>query len=116
MRTHLFLCMLVCHVKWHMREAWRELLFSDPYLEDALSEPDPVLSRVRSEAARRKDATGQLDDGSTVYSFRTLIEHLETITRNVCRNKHLEDVPFELDTLSNDKQQRALDLLKMIRF
>ena len=115
MRAHLFLCMLACHVEWHMREAWREL-FSVSHLEDALSEQDPVLNTVRSQAARRKAATAQLDDGSTVYCFRTLIEHLETITRNVCRNKHLEDVPFELDTLANDKQQRALDLLKMIRF
>ena len=28
-RAHIFLCMLAYYVEWHMREAWRELLFAD---------------------------------------------------------------------------------------
>ncbi|MEA3239706.1 MAG: IS1634 family transposase, partial [Candidatus Bipolaricaulota bacterium] len=28
-RAHIFLCMLAYYVEWHMKEAWRELLFSD---------------------------------------------------------------------------------------
>ena len=28
-RAHILLCMLACHVEWHMREAWRELMFAD---------------------------------------------------------------------------------------
>ena len=28
-RAHIFLSMLAYYVEWHMKEAWRELLFSD---------------------------------------------------------------------------------------
>lgn len=28
-RSHIFLCMLAYYVEWHMREAWRPLLFAD---------------------------------------------------------------------------------------
>ena len=115
-RTHIFLCMLAYYVEWHMREAWRGILFSDPEPEAIDSGRDPVPGAVRSDAAKRKAATGTLDDGSKVHCFRTLIEHLETITRNTCRNKLLRDVSFELTTLATDGQQQALDLIKTIRF
>ena len=29
MRAHIFLCMLAYYVEWHMREAWRELMFAE---------------------------------------------------------------------------------------
>ena len=29
-RAHIFLCLLAFYVEWHMREAWRELMFADP--------------------------------------------------------------------------------------
>ena len=35
----------------------------------------------------------------------TLIEHLETIAVNHCRNNLMRDVPFEITTSPNDKQQ-----------
>ena len=28
-RAHTLLCMLAYYVEWHMREAWRELMFGD---------------------------------------------------------------------------------------
>ncbi len=28
-RSHIFLCMLAYYVEWHMREAWRPLMFTD---------------------------------------------------------------------------------------
>src|SRR5439155_19149360 len=28
-RAHIFLCMLAYYVEWHMREAWRAMLFAD---------------------------------------------------------------------------------------
>ena len=114
-RAHIFLCMLACYVEWHMREPWRVLLFSEPDPEGVDSDRDPVLSAPRSDAAKRKAAGGKLDDGSQANCFRTLIERLETITRNTCRHKVLDAVPFGLITLANDKQQHALDLIKTIR-
>jgi hypothetical protein len=32
-RAHIFSCMLAYYVWWHMREAWRELLFADEDLD-----------------------------------------------------------------------------------
>ncbi len=115
-RAHIFLCMLAYYVEWHMREAWRELLFADPLLDEISVDRDPVLSAPRSKVARHKAATRQLDDGSPVHCFRTLIEHLQTVTKNTCRSQMLKALPFELMTMANDKQQRALDLLQTISY
>ncbi|HSV31229.1 MAG TPA: transposase [Atribacteraceae bacterium] len=30
-RAHIFLCMLAYYTEWHLREAWRSLLFEDEY-------------------------------------------------------------------------------------
>ena len=33
-RAHIFLCVLAYYVEWHMRQAWRELLFVDTQLDE----------------------------------------------------------------------------------
>ena len=57
-----------------------------------------------------------LDDGSEVHSFRTLLHHLATITRDQCCQHGDGDTShtFSLDTKPNAKQQHALDLLAQI--
>ncbi len=40
-RAHIFLCMLAFYVEWHLREAWRELMFADTD-QDAKATRDPV--------------------------------------------------------------------------
>lgn len=82
-RAHILLCMLAYYVQWHLREAWRPLLFSD---EDqcAKTTRDPVAPATRSAAALDKVHTQTLDDGSPVHSYRTLMKSLTTITRNTC--------------------------------
>ena len=99
-----------------MREAWRELLFADPHLHELTETRDPVLPASRSSAARNKVANARLEDGSVAYCFRTLMEHLETITVNTCRAKstNVDGLQFELTSMANSKQQQALDLLKTI--
>ena len=118
-RSHIFLCMLAWYVEWHMREAWRPLLFSDTELEDDIRTRDPVAPARRSKAADRKAAGGMLDDGTPAHCFRTLIETLGTMTRNTCRVRPPEEgkpaVEFEITAQADEKQQRALDLLKRIR-
>ena len=114
-RAHIFLCMLAYYVEWHMIEAWRPLLFCD---EDqaAKATRDPVAPAQRSEAAQRKAHTKQLDDGSVVHSFQTLLQHLATIVRNTWRRKGAgaDEVTFDLTPPPNPTQQRAYDLLKGI--
>ena len=115
-RAHIFLCMLAYYVEWHMREAWRELLCADPHLDELTETPGPILPASGSSEARKKIATARLEDGSVAYCFRTLIEHLETITVNTCRANlaNGDGLQFELTSIANVKQQQALDLLKTI--
>ena len=114
-RAHIFLCMLAYYVEWHMREAWRELMFADED-QDAKQKRDPVAPAVRSAAAQRKAHTRILTDGSPAHSFRTLIEDLDTIVRNTCRvpSNTTSNGDFTIDTTPSDKQQRALELLETI--
>ena len=115
-RAHIFLCMLAYYVEWHMREAWRPLLFCDEELE-AKTSSDPVAPAQRSESALQKVNTKTLDDGTRVHSFQTLIELLSGIVLNlVCAPGTDDDAAtFEMVTTPNTTQQRALDLLKNIR-
>ncbi len=52
-RSHIFLCMLAYYVEWHMRQAWRSLLFSDED-QQAKAQRDPVAAAQRSAAADTK--------------------------------------------------------------
>ena len=115
-RAHIFLCMLAYYVEWHMREAWRELMFADTD-QQAKATRDPVAPAQRSKAALAKAARHTLDDGTPVHSFSTLMAELATIVRNTCRapNAGPEAPTFEVLTTPNAKQQRALDLLQQIQ-
>jgi len=115
-RSHIFLCMLAYYVEWHMREAWRELMFADTE-QSAKATRDPVAPAKRSQVALDKAARHTLDDGTAAHSFSTLLAELATIVRNTCRAPHAgPDAPtFEVLTTPNSKQQRAFDLLQKIR-
>jgi len=115
-RAHIFLALLAYYVQWHMVEAWRSLLFHDEDQQAKLTR-DPVAPAHRSAAALAKAATQQLDDGSQVHSFRTLLKHLSKIVRNVCRRKGAAQTEpaFELYTTPDVKQQQAFDLLGAIK-
>lgn len=114
-RAHIFLCMLAYYVQWHMIEAWRPLLFADED-QEAKTRRDPVAPAERSEGALRKVHTLELNDGSPVHSFQTLLSHLGAIVRNTCRRKAAgaDEPTFEMTTPPNPKQDRAYQLLKTI--
>ena len=119
-RAHIFLCTLAYYVEWHIREVWRDRLFSDPELEEITRTRDPVAPAERSQRAKRK-AAGWLEDGSETHCFRTLIESLETITRNTCRIQRgqpgTNPAPetFDMDTTPTKSQTKAMELLETIR-
>ncbi|MBI4808577.1 MAG: IS1634 family transposase [Nitrosomonadales bacterium] len=114
-RAHIFLCMLAYYVEWHMREAWRSLLFCDED-QEAKKTRDPVAPAKRSEAALEKVHEKVLDDGTAVHSFQTLLKCLSAIVRNICRVPRVgPDAPtFEVVTTPNAKQQRAYKLLERL--
>jgi transposase len=114
-RAHIFLCMLAYYVEWHMREAWRELMFADED-QDAKKTRDPVAPAKRSEAALRKVRRKHLDDGTPVHSFATLMADLASIVQNTCRTPMAgHNAPtFQLITTASAHQQRAIKLINAI--
>lgn len=115
-RAHIFLCMLAYYVEWHLREAWRELMFADTD-QQAKTLRDPVAPAQRSKAALAKAARHTLDDGTPVHDFATLLAELATIVRNTCRTPHAEPgaPTFAVITTANPKQRRALELLQRMQ-
>ena len=115
-RAHIFLCLLAYYVEWHMREAWRPLLFAD---EDQAAKRtrDPVAPAQRSAGALRKVHAKVLDDGTPVHSFPTLLKRLSGIVRNVCRRRGADptEPTTEIVTTPSPEQQRAYELLNTIR-
>ena len=112
-RSHIFLCMLAYYVEWHMKEAWRELLFSD---EEQEKNRDPVAPAKRSAKAMKKVHSKRLEDGTVAHSFRTLLASLSTIVRNTCRRQGAgpQEASFTMMTRANVEQKRALALIDTI--
>jgi len=108
-RAHILLCMLAYYVRWHLEQAWSELLFKDeePPLAD-----DPVVPARRSAGALRKASTQQLADGSPVHSWRTLLVALRSLTRNRVLPKGDPDAAaFEMVATATPLQAKALALI-----
>jgi transposase len=108
-RAHIFLCMLAYYVEWHLKEAWRELLFAD---EDqaAKTTRDPVAPAERSAGAKAKIARRHHADGTPIHSFQTLLADLATIVRNTCLLSGVDDAsPFTITTQPTPFQQRAME-------
>jgi len=114
--------MLAYYVEWHMKEAWRELLFSD---EEHKKDRDPaclcvarrqVAPAQRSAKALKKARSKRLEDGTVAHSFRTLLVSLSTIVRNSCRRQGAgpEEASLAMTTRANAKQKRALALIATI--
>jgi len=115
-RAHIFLCMLAYYVEWHMRQAWRELMFADCD-QEAKASRDPVAPAQRSDAAMKKVVSHTLDDGTPVHSWHSLMGELSTIVRNTCRapNGAVDAPTFQITTTPTAKQKRALDLINQIK-
>ena len=115
LHAHIFLCLLAYYVEWHLREAWRELMFADPD-QQAKATRDPVAPAKRSKAALAKITSKHLDDGTPAHSFCTLLAELGTIVRNTCRTPSAgPDAPtFNVLTTPNPKQTRILALVQTI--
>jgi transposase len=113
-RAHIFLCMLAYYVEWHMREAWRELMFADEDQQAKLTR-DPVAPAKRSAAAELKALTHTLEDGTPAHSLSTLLAELGAIVRNTCRMPRAEHATtFQITTTANPKQHRALELIQQM--
>jgi transposase len=105
-RAHVLICMLAYYLTWHLKTAWKPLLFTD---EHRPVSPDPVAKAVRSLAAQEKAQTKRTVTGQPAHSYRTLLAELATQTRNTTR-LHGSSSTFEKLTQPTPLQTQALDL------
>jgi len=78
-KAHVLICMLACYLSWHLRHAWAPLTFTD---EQPPQPTNPVAPAQRSPAAQAKASRQHDEHGHRYYSFRGLLDHLATLTRN----------------------------------
>jgi hypothetical protein len=105
-RAHVLICMLAYYLTWHLKAAWKPLLFTD---EHRPVSPDPVAKSVRSTSAQQKAQTKRTTAGERAHSYRTLLADLATQTRNTTR-LHGHTSTFEKLTQPTPLQAQALDL------
>ncbi len=106
-KAHVLICLLACYLTWHLRKAWAPLTYTDehPPVRD-----NPVTAAQRSPTAQAKASTRHHPDGTALRSFRGLLTHLATLTRNDIRyHGTTTDVPTLADP--TPEQRRAFDLL-----
>jgi len=106
-RAHVLICMLACYLTWHLRRAWAPLTFTG---QDPPVPASPVAPARRSAAAQAK-ASSQHDAAGRPYrSFRGLLEHLATLTRNQVRFTGTA-VTVPMLTEPTSAQREAFDLI-----
>jgi transposase len=106
-KAHVLICMLAAYLAWHLRKAWAPLTFTDP---NPPAQDNPVTPARRSAHAQAK-ASNQHDGAGRPYrSFRGLLEHLATLTRNQVRIAGARaTVPMLAEPTS--AQREAFDLI-----
>ena len=106
-RAHVLICMLACYLTWHLRRAWTPLTYTD---QNPPQQDNPVVPARRSAAAQAK-ASGQHDPaGQPYHSFRGLLAHLATLTRNQVRYTGT-DVTIAMLAEPTSIQRQAFELL-----
>lgn len=106
-KAHVLICMLACYLVWHLRKAWAPMTYTDEHPTDR---DNPVAPAKRSAAADAKAHTHHDPHGRPLRSFRGLLDHLTTLTRNQIRYHHTD---IEIDKLADPTadQRRAFDLI-----
>jgi hypothetical protein len=103
--AHLLICMLAQYLTWHLRRAWAPLTYTD---EQPPPRDNPVAAAKRSQAATAKARVKTDPDNNPVRSFRGLLDHLGTLTRNttVFADRHVDVLATPTPT-----QRRAFELI-----
>lgn len=106
-RAHVLICMLAGYLTWHLRKTLAPLTYTDQHRP---TRSDPVAPATRSASAARKASTGTAEDGQPVRSFRGVLDHLATLTRNKVRLAGTEHTVTMLAE-PTPTQQRVFELL-----
>jgi hypothetical protein len=105
-RGHVLVCMLACYLTWHLRKAWAQLTFTD---EHPPVRADPVAPARRSPTAQAKAARKTDASGQRMRSFRDLLDHLGTLTRDTIT---IGGQTVDKLTSPTPTQRRAFELLQ----
>src|SRR5438128_3098159 len=105
-KAHVFRCMLAYYLAWHLRQAWKPLLFDD---EQPPSQLDPVAKARRSPQAEQKARSKRTTTGERCHSLPTLIAELASRTRNTIRLHR--GASFDQLTQPTPTQTHALALI-----
>jgi hypothetical protein len=106
-RAHVLICMLGCYLTWHLRRAWAPLTFTD---ENPPAPDNPVAPASRSARAQAKASYQRDPAGQPYHSFRSLLEHLATLTRNQVQFAGTQ-VTIPMLTEPTSAQREAFSLL-----
>jgi hypothetical protein len=103
--AHLLICMLAQYLIWHLRRAWAPLTYTD---EQPTPRNNPVAAATRSQTATTKARAKTDSDNNPVRSFRGLLDHLASLTRNttVFADRHIDILATPTPT-----QRRAFELI-----
>jgi hypothetical protein len=104
-RGHVLICMLACYLVWHLRQAWAPLTFTD---EHRPARANPVAPARRSPSASAKAASKTGPGKQPIRSFRDLIDHLATLTRDTIT---VGSQPIDKLANPTPTQRRAFDLI-----
>jgi hypothetical protein len=106
-RAYVLICMLACYLTWHLRRAWAPLTFTD---EDPPA-PGNLVAPARRSARAQAKTSGQHDPAGRPYrSFRGLLGHLATLTRNQVRFTGTQ-VTVPMLTEPTNVQREAFNLI-----
>jgi hypothetical protein len=106
-KAHVLICMLACYLAWHLRRAWAPLTFTD---QDPPGQDNPVAAARRSAAAQAKASCQHDPAGQPYRSFRGLLDHLATLTRNQVRYTGTQ-VTIPMLTEPTSTQRQAFELI-----
>jgi hypothetical protein len=104
-KAHVLICMLACHLAWHLRKAWAPLTYTD---EHPTARANPVAPARRSASAQAKASRHLTASGEPARSFRDLLSHLATLTRDTIT---IGGHQVEKITTPTPAQRQAFDLL-----
>src|SRR5271157_4583954 len=105
-KAHVLIGMLACYLIWHLRQAWAPMTFTD---EHPPQRDNPVAPAQRSAAAQAKASTQHDPADNPLRSFRGLLDHLATLTRNQVRFTTGTEVPMLAEPTAD--QRRAFNLI-----
>jgi Transposase DDE domain len=104
-RAHVLICMLAAYLTWHLRKALAPLTYTD---ERSPDRGNPVAPARRSLHASIKAAAHVSADGQILRSFRGVLDHLATLTRNTIT---IGGASFEKISDPTPVQRRAFELI-----